>query len=382
MWAPLHGFCDGIAAPDAAEYATHVARLQTAMAEHDLSAVVVEPSPTMTWLSGVRWGRSERPFLLVVPQQGEPWFVAPAFEEGTARQRLGDATLHTWQEHDSPFALLAKHLPRGSGRVGVDGEMRTFIVAGLRAAMKRPVVDGRAAIDAVRMSKSDAELSRLRRANEATKAALALVANVVEPGMPQSEVAALARAAQQAAGLADVWVLALAGEAAAYPHGTEHDRVLGSNELLLVDTGGALHGYRSDITRTWAVGTPTDAAARAWETVAAAQRAGLAVMKPGVTAGAVDAAARAVIESGGYGGGYDALTHRLGHGIGLQVHEPPYLVPHDARALTPGMTMSNEPGIYKRGEFGVRIEDIVAITPSGHEVFGPLVGSLDAPFGG
>ena len=189
------------------------------------------------------------------------------------------------------------------------------------------------------------------------------------------------QAAQRSAGLVDIWALALVGPNAAFPHGNQEDREVVAGDLVLVDTGGALHGYRSDITRTWAVGTPGAEAAKAWQVVADAQRAALSVMRPGVTCGTVDNAARAVIAEAGYGAGYEALTHRVGHGIGLQVHEAPYLRPDNARVLEPRMTMSNEPGIYRRGEFGVRLEDIVAITDDGVEVFGPLSKSLEQPFG-
>ena len=182
-------------------------------------------------------------------------------------------------------------------------------------------------------------------------------------------------AAQKAAGLTDVWVLALFGPAASFPHGTHEDRALRPGDVVLVDTGGSLHGYRSDITRTWVLGEPSRDVLRAWDTVAAAQAAALAKMAPGVACAEVDAAARAVIAQAGYGTahGYEAFTHRLGHGIGLQVHEPPYLVTDNDLRLQPGMTMSNEPGIYLPGRFGIRIEDIVAITSSGAEVFGDPV---------
>ncbi|MEM6995558.1 MAG: Xaa-Pro peptidase family protein, partial [Myxococcota bacterium] len=380
-FASLAGFCDGIVPPGADEYAEHVARIQRHLTAEGYDGLVTEPSATMTWLSGVRWGRSERPFLMLTPAKGEPTFVCPAFEEGTARERLGGAKLRVWNEDEDPFAPLAAALPRRSGKVAVDGETRAFIVQGLRGACKQAIVDGRDVVDAGRMVKTELELSRLRRANEATKAALSLVAGVLKEGMPQSEVASLVIAAQERAGLTGVWPLVLVGKNAAFPHGTQEDRVVTAGDLLLVDTGGTLHGYRSDITRTWAVGTPAADAAKAWRTVAAAQRAGLDVMRPGVTCGEVDAAARAVIEDAGYGKGYTALTHRLGHGIGLQVHEPPYLRPRNDRVLAAGMTMSNEPGIYRRGEYGVRIEDIVAITGDGVEVFGPTVKSLEQPFG-
>jgi Xaa-Pro dipeptidase len=386
-FAALAGFCDGIAPPDAAERAEQRERLQRALHDAGHDALIAEPGPTMQYLAGVRWGRSERPFLLVLPRAGEPWWVVPAFEERTAREQLGDdAVVRVWQEHESPHAIAAAGLAAqglSAGTVAVDPQLRHFVAEGLRQALGAGrVVDGAAAVDGVRMRKRPAELARLRRANLATKAALRVVARTaVHEGMRQSELAAQVRLAQERAGLSDVWVLALFGPNAAFPHGTEHDRPLAEGDLVLVDTGGSLHGHRSDITRTWALGTPPAAAARAWSVVAAAQRAALEKVRPGVACGEVDAAARAVVDAAGFGPGYRRFTHRLGHGIGLEVHEHPYLVPGSTRILEPGMTMSIEPGIYEPGAFGVRIEDIVAVTDDLCEPFGPLVESLEAPFG-
>lgn len=380
-WAALAGFCDGIAAPDADERAGHRERLVRALHDAGHAALVAEPGATMLHLTGIQWGRSERPFLMVLPRTGEPWWVVPAFEERTAREQLGDAVVRTWQEHESPYAIAAAGL--AAGTVAVEPQLRHFVVEGLRAALGAGrVVDGAAVVEATRMRKQPAELVRLRRANEATKAALRLVATTaMREGMRQSELAEHVRMAQERAGLSDVWVLALFGPNAAFPHGTASDRALQEGDLVLVDTGGSLHGHRSDITRTWALGTPPATARRAWEAVAAAQRAALAVLAPGVACGDVDRAARAAIEAAGFGSGYQRFTHRLGHGIGLEVHEHPYLVPGSSRILAPGMTMSVEPGIYEPSAFGVRVEDIVAVTDDGCEVFGPRVESLAQPFG-
>jgi len=385
-WAALDGFCDGIDPPDDRERQQHRQQLQKVLFDTGHDALVVEPGATLQYLGGVRWGRSERPFLLVVPRDGDPWWVVPAFEERKAREQLGEARVRVWQEHEDPYARVDEVL-REQGlterAVAVDEQLRHFVVQGLRDAMgEGRVVDGSALVQAQRMRKRPAELGRLRRANEATKAALRLVAaEGIRPGMRQSELAVAIRAAQLRAGLTDVWVLALFGPNAAFPHGTAQDRALAEDDLVLVDTGGSLHGYRSDITRTWAPGTVAPRAQQAWSVVASAQRAALDRIRPGVTCGEVDAAARAVIESAGFGSDYERFTHRLGHGIGLEVHEHPYLVRDATQVLEPGMTMSDEPGIYEPGRFGIRIEDIVAVTEDGHEVFGPMVDGLEAPFG-
>lgn len=385
-WAALSGFCDGIEAPTDEEREHQRERMRRSLAYAGHDVLVVEAGATLQFLTGVRWGRSERPFLLALPRAGEPWWVVPAFEERTAREQLGDATILAWHEHESPYAVMAKGLRDSGlsgGTIAVDPQLRSFVVEGLRGAMgATAVVDGAAAVEAVRMRKQPSELARLRRANEATKAALRLVASEgVAEGIVQSELAQNIRDAQTAAGLQDIWVLALFGPNASFPHGTAEDRALRAGDAVLVDTGGSLHGYRSDITRTWVHGEASAKLRSAWATVAQAQAAALEMIRPGVACGAVDAAARAVIDGAGFGPDYRYFTHRLGHGIGLEVHEAPYLVRDAKRILEPGMTMSNEPGIYVPNELGVRIEDIVAVTDDGHEVFGPMVESLEAPFG-
>jgi Xaa-Pro dipeptidase len=201
--------------------------------------------------------------------------------------------------------------------------------------------------------------------------------------MHERDFAELVRAAQLAAGLDNVWVLPLFGPNAAFPHGTPEGRELAEGDLILVDTGGFLHGYASDITRTWAFPDPgavDEERARAWEVVREAQAAALDVIAPGVRCAEVDAAARRVVAAAGFDGDYGHFTHRLGHGIGMQVHEPPYLVRDADHVLEPGNTMSDEPGLYLPGEYGIRLEDIVAVTEDGVEVFGPRATALaDAP---
>ena len=246
------------------------------------------------------------------------------------------------------------------------------------------VESGAAAIEGCRRIKSPAELALLRRANEATKAALALAARFARAGMTEAELADQVRAAQTRAGLENVWVLVLFGQNAAYPHGTPQGRTLAEGDSILVDTGGFLHGYASDITRTWAYPDPgaiDEPRRRAWSVVHAAQAAALGQIRAGVRCGEVDAAARRVIAEAGFDPDYGEFTHRLGHGIGMEVHEAPYLVRASERRLEVGNTMSNEPGLYLPGRFGIRLEDIVAVGEDGPEVFGPRAESLERPFG-
>ena len=381
-FSDLNGLCDGAVPLDTSDWARHIAKIQRSMAEAELTAVVVEPGPTMFYLSGVRWRPSERAFLLVVPSQGAPWWVCPAFEAERARERAGaTADLRLWQEHEDPSVLVAKGLSKTSAaKVAVAPGMRHFIFSSLqRALAPRTVVSGRTIVENARISKDRAELALLDQANRATKAALAAVATKTHIGMKESVLRRMIHAAQAAAGLTNTWALVLFGPNAAFPHGTGRERALADGDLVLVDTGGQLHGYCSDITRTWAVGPVSDETRRIYDVVLQAQGAAFERLGPGVPCEQVDAAARSVIDKAGFGADYEAFTHRLGHGIGLQGHEHPYLVRGNQRILQPGMTMSNEPGIYIPGKVGVRIEDIVAITEDGYRVFGPTVSSFESP---
>jgi Xaa-Pro dipeptidase len=387
-FASLTGLLDDVAPPDAAEHRQHLVRVQQHMRVQQIAALVVEAGPAMQYLSGVRWGRSERPLLLVVPAEGAPAWVCPAFELRRAREQIGaDVEVLTWEEHRSPYARVSQVLIERElvgEPVAVDPDARTFVAMGMADVLGVELLDVTTpVVSACRLVKTPQEIERLRRANEATKLALAAAANHVRPGMRQSELAALVRRAQEVAGLSSVWVLALFGPAAAFPHGTAEDRALEPGELVLVDTGGSLHGYRSDISRTWLpFGHVSEEVRGAWETVRRAQGQAMQKIAPGTPCGAVDAAARAVMREAGHGGDYERFTHRLGHGIGLEVHEPPYLVRDNPLVLRPGMTMSNEPGLYLPGQLGVRIEDIVAVTDDGVELFGPPCGPFDDPFAG
>ncbi|HUR27641.1 MAG TPA: Xaa-Pro peptidase family protein, partial [Planctomycetota bacterium] len=350
-------------------------------------AFVCEGGPTMTWLTGVSWGLSERVFALIVFADGTHAWLSPAFEAEKARLRIEGAgkpggAIATWNEHEYAFAPLAALLREHKvERVAVDPKARYFVADRLAAELGRErVQNGASAIAAVRMVKEPHELELLRKANELTKIALVEVAKHVHAGQKSSEIAALVRRAEERVGLRDTWNLTLIGAAAAYPHGDTSNQVLGNGDLLLVDTGGDLHGYQSDITRTWVPdGVPRAKEMRAWNSVRTAQRKAFDAIRPGAECRTVDAAARASIAADGWGEHYVALTHRLGHGIGVEGHEDPYFDGASVVPLAAGMTLSNEPGIYVLGEFGVRLEDIVAVTANGAEVFGPWQESALSP---
>lgn len=381
-FAGLVGACEGITGADAHEHEANREAARARMRALDIAAVIAEPGASLEWLGGPRWHRSERPLLVLLPREGEPKLLCPAFEQRTVAERTAGLPLVLWREHDDPFAKLrdaTKGLERA--RIALEPSMRRFVAEGLqRAWPKATIVPGDPVLGPCRIRKQPAELARLRRANEVTQRAIAVAAEQVRVGTTQEQVAELVSRALATAGLVDPWVLALVGPNASFPHGTGSSRTVAAGDVVLVDTGAALFGYRSDITRTWVVGEPSDAVARAFAAVAAAQKAALAAIRPGVAAKTVDAAARAVIVEAGYGPDDRYFTHRLGHGIGLEVHEPPYLVGNGELLLEPGMTMSDEPGIYVPEAFGIRLEDIVAVTEGGCEVFGALSGPVADPF--
>lgn len=358
-----------------AEYAARRERLGPLLAAAGFDAFLAEGGATMRYLSGATWSLSERLFALVVLADGSCFWISPAFEVERAQLRVADTggEVVPWQEHEYPFAPLAAELARrGAERLGLDPSLRHRFADGLA----RELGPGRVAIAtdvviALRGRKDAHEIELLRRANELTQRAIVAASRCLEPGMSGDEIGRLVTHAQRRLGLEGVWNLALIGPAAAYPHGDAEAAPLRRGDVVLVDTGGSLHGYQSDETRSWVFDAPVPTRVdEVWHVVRDAQRAAYEAVRPGVRCARVDAAARAVIDARGYGPGYRTFTHRLGHGIGLEGHEDPYFDGGSQVELAPGMTLSNEPGIYLYGEFGVRLEDVVAVTADGADHFG------------
>ncbi|MBL8862265.1 MAG: aminopeptidase P family protein [Planctomycetes bacterium] len=363
------------------------ARLSRTLAAAGLDAILVEPGATLTWLTGVTWGRSERLFAYLGTADGEHRWLVPAFEEGRARRQIDaqggpGGALITWQEHERAERVLAAYLAeRRIERVAMEPQLRFVFADRLGAAHGRErIVAGHTIVFALRAQKDAHELAILRRASELTQLAIREVAATLAPGDSGAEVAARLAAAHERLGMRSPWTLALVDAAAALPHGDDHHLTLERGSALLVDTGASLHGYQSDTTRTWfPFAAPRADVERAWQAVRAAQARAFETIAPGVLARAVDARARAALVESGYPGGYAALTHRLGHGIGLEGHEDPYFDGGSEVVLAPGMTLSDEPGIYVVGSFGVRIEDIVTVTETGADHFGEWQTSVRSP---
>jgi Xaa-Pro dipeptidase len=370
------------------ERKARVAKAQALMKEHDIDALLLEAGSALVYFTGVRWRRSERFTGAVIPREGDIAFITPFFEEPSVRESMtfGD-DVRTWHEHENPFALVAGVLQdRGlrNGRIGVEETIRHFIVDGVRmAAPDFESVSGNAVTRGCRMIKSPAEIALMQTANDITIAAYKQVYQNLEKGMSRGDVAAMMTEATVALGGDTQFSGVLLNESSAYPHGSGVPQVVKEGGVVLMDCGCAVHDYESDISRTWVFGEPSKKQRDVWNTVKRGQEMAMETATVGTPAGKVDDVVRAYYESKGYGPGYKTpgLSHRLGHGIGLDGHEPVNFVHGETTQLAPGMCFSNEPGIYIFGEFGIRLEDCLYITQDGPKLFTALSPSIDAPFG-
>ena len=350
-------------------------------------ALFLAPGTSLYYFTGIRWGPSERLLGLVVPRADQPILVAPAFEEGRLREKLRfPIEVRVWQEDESPTKLAAAALAdRGilSGRIGVEEATSFTFFDHLRnAAPAFEYASADPVTIACRGRKSPHELELMRLACEATFDVFRAVFASLRVGMSQEEISHLVEAGFSKMGLHGS-ALVLLGASAALPHGTLQPQKLKEGDVVLIDGGSTVEGYESDVTRTGIFGKPAEKISRAFEIVRNAQDAALDAARAGRLSGTVDDAARAAITAAGYGPDYKFFTHRLGHGIGLDGHEHPYLVRGSKTVLEPGMTFSNEPGIYVPGEFGVRCEDDMVITAEGPAqlLTQGFAVSLEKPFG-
>ena len=372
---------------DAAERAARISRAQTLMAAAKIDAILIEPGSSLDYFTGIQWRRSERLTAALIPANGRPVIVTPFFEEPSVRQSLAiPADVRVWQEDESPVALLAAALTKAGlakSRIGIEETVRFFASNGLqgllpaaRLTSANPVVRG------CRMVKTPAELALMQTANDVTIAAYKWVYPRIEPGMTPSQISAMIGAAHTKLGATPEGALVLLGEAAAYPHGSRNPQQVRTGEVVLLDSGCSVHGYTSDISRTFVPGRAPDDVRKVWDTVAEGQQRAMAAAKIGAPAGSVDDAVRRWYETKGFGPGYrlPGLSHRTGHGIGMDGHEPVNLVHGETMPLAAGMCFSNEPGLYLPGKFGVRLEDCFHMTDTGPQWFTVPPTSLDAPF--
>jgi Xaa-Pro dipeptidase len=359
------------------------------MTENRIDALMLTGGTSMVYFTGMHWGLSERMTAVIVPVRGDAFIVTPKFEEERTLEQartgpLGAATrVMTWEEDESPSALVAKGLRDAgisSGTLGVEETVR-FVFSNMVAiaAPSLRITSGTPVSAGCRMVKDQHELALMRLASQVTLKAYEAAYKSLADGMTQTQFADLVAQAHRQLGF-DGGAGVQVGEYSALPHGSVQPQVIREGTILLIDGGCKVEGYSSDISRTFVLGKATDRMNSVFELEHRAQSAALAAAKPGVECQAVDAAARKVIEDGGFGPGYKFFTHRVGHGMGMDGHEWPYLVKGNTLKLEPGMTFSDEPGIYIPGEFGCRLEDDMVITEAGAELFTPQSESLEKPF--
>jgi Xaa-Pro dipeptidase len=370
----------------AQERHARIAKVQALMIQRKVSALLVEPGSSLDYFTGIRWRRSERITLAIIPAAGETIVVTPAFEEPSIRETLqvgGD--VRPWNEHESPYERIVQALrDRGipSGVLAAESTVRFFIVDGVRQASSGyEIVSADALVRACRLIKSPAELSLMQAASDVTIEALRRVHSQVVRGMKATDISALMDRTSIALGGIPEFSMVLLNEASAYPHGSLKPQAVHDGSIILMDCGCTVQGYQSDISRTWVYGQASARQRKVWNTVKRGQEIALETAKLGVPVGKIDDAVRGYYEREGWGPGYKlpGLPHRTGHGIGLDGHEPAYLVHGDATPLESGMCFSDEPGIYIPGEFGVRLEDCWVMTESGPKPFTPLAKSLEDP---
>jgi Xaa-Pro dipeptidase len=371
------------------ERLARLARAQELMKSNGIGAIIIESGASLDYFTGVQWWRSERLTGTVIPASGDPIIVTPFFEKPSIEESLGiPAEVRTWHEDVEPLKLVADFLrERGlaSSPIGMEETNRYFILdklneqlPGARVVSANPVVRG------CRMIKTAPELALMQAASDITLAAFAYTWPRLKAGMTATDIDAMIGQATKALGGSYNGGLVLLGEGTAYPHGTRKPLVVERGTNVLFDCGCEVGGYRSDISRSFVWGAdPTPEQRKVWDQMARGQQIANDAAKVGAPAGSVDDAVRRAYESWGYGPGYKlpGLSHRTGHGIGMEGHEPINLVHGEMTPLAPGMCFSNEPGIYLPGKFGVRLEDCFYMTAAGPKWFTVPPKSLEEPIG-
>ncbi len=372
-----------------AERESRLDRARSLMRASKIDAMALAGGTSLDYFTGIRWGNSERLFTFILPQKGNPFYICPAFEEDRVRERMSEAPagreskVLAWQEDNDPYTLVAQALRAAgviTGRLGIEERVPFVFSEGIRNASRSLEITSATPVTAgCRSIKSSAELKLMQLANDITLQVYGAAWKSLAPGMTNAEFSELISAGFRQSGFpghascqVDAW--------SALPHGSLKPQIIREGSVVLIDDGCLVEGYQSDISRTFVAGKPTGKMKRVFDVVHKAQSAALQAARPGVPCQAVDAAARKVVDGAGFGPGYTHFTHRVGHGIGMDGHEWPYLVKGNTQLLEANMTTSDEPGIYLRGEFGVRLEDDMYITHDGAKLFTPQSNSLEDPF--
>ena len=371
------------------ERKNRIGKAQQLMSQYKMDAIFLEGTTTCFYYTGMRWGQSERTFGVVIPAKGAIAYVCPKFEEDRARELIVPAfgeEVRCWEEHESPYAVIVSIVKdRGVQHhtIGMEERVRFFIANGVKKeAAGFEVVDATPVTAGCRMIKSAAEIALMQKASDVTIEAYKAAFATIVPGMSQTLLSNNISAAFKKLGFsggASVQV----GKYAALPHGSITPQTIQEGDVVMIDGGTSCEGYASDITRTIVVGKPTQRQIDVWNLEKKAQDAAFAAIKIGAPCEQVDAAARAVIEKGGFNTNYKlpGLPHRTGHGIGLDGHEWTNFVKGNKTPIAVGMCFSDEPTISIPGEFGIRLEDCVYIAAEGAKFFSKQSISIDQPFG-
>jgi Xaa-Pro dipeptidase len=372
-----------------AERESRLDRARTLLRANKTGALLITTGSSLKYFLGFPAYQSERLFAWVLPAAGSPFVVCPAFEEDRMREQLGlvpngaSTKIFTWNEDESPYNLVARSLKAAglsTATVGVEEHTQFAFADGLaHATPALTIVNGTPVTAGCRQIKSPAELALMQLANNITLSVYEAAWKSLTPGMTNRAVSELIAEGYRRSGVVGD-ASCQVGEYSALPHGSVMPQVIRESEIILIDDGCTVEGYQSDISRSFVLGKATDKQKAVFDVVHKAQAAALAAARPGVPCEAIDRAARSVIDAAGYGPDYKHFTHRVGHGIGMDGHEWPYLVRGNATPLQPGMCFSDEPGIYLRGEFGIRLEDDWHVTEDGGKLFTPQSPGLESPF--
>ncbi|MCT7940502.1 M24 family metallopeptidase [Shewanella holmiensis] len=387
----LNNMTQDVAPIALSEFEARIAKAQLIMQQQGIDAVYLNAGTNLYYFTGTRWYASERLVGAILPATGKVQYIAPAFELDTLQGfMVVKGEVNTWHEDESPYVLVATRLNQMGfditrAKLAIDESTSYFISNGIaKAAPQLTLVDAKTVTAGCRMIKSSTELALIQQAMNMTLEVHKAAASILHEGITTDEVAAFIDAAHRKVGASrgSYFCIVLFGEDTAYPHGVKSPKALSKNDTVLIDTGCQLEGYNSDITRTYVFGEPSARQRELWQLEQQAQLAAFNIAKVDLPCGDVDTAARQVLEKAGFGPGYavPGLPHRTGHGIGLDIHEWPYLVKSDRTPLAAGMCFSNEPMLCVPGEFGIRHEDHFYMTADGAKWFTLPAKSIDDPF--
>jgi len=392
--AALSDMTKGVQPISKAEYLQRIAKAQAFMLRENISALWVHAGTNMTYFTGTKWHPSERMVGAIIPAQGAVEYVAPYFEQNTLRDYMVlEGAVNVWHEHESPYRLLVDTLTKmglagksvAPAQVAISEDTPFFIVDGIaQLGAEVKLINARPVTAHCRIQKSASEIALMQRAKDMTLEVHKAAASILRDGISTTEVAAFIHEAHRKVGASgSYFCIVLFGEATSFPHGVKNPQILKTGDMVLIDTGCQVEGYISDITRTYVYGEPNARQRAVWDAEKSAQAAAFAAARPGVACKEVDRAARRSLAASGFGPDYNlpGLPHRTGHGIGMDIHEWPYLVGSDNTPLAEGMCFSNEPMICVPGEFGIRLEDHFYMTAGGPKWFTQPSYSVDDPFG-